>query len=96
MGIEVVLQSSKEEQDSSLIPPSSDNMEMPDDKGDHLTELSGTVNAESSLGAESENGISEPLEAADVNGDTEHDDSSATGHAEQNDDGKLVVVYGSV
>ncbi|KAF7034101.1 hypothetical protein CFC21_045155 [Triticum aestivum] len=86
MGIEVVLQSSKEELDSSIVPPSSDNMETPDDKGDRLTELSGTINAESSLGAQSDNGISEPLEAADVNGDIEHDDSSATGHAEQNDD----------
>ncbi|CBI75536.1 Targeting protein for Xklp2 domain containing protein, expressed [Triticum aestivum] len=86
MGIEVVLQSSKEELDSSIVPPSIDNMETPDDKGDHLTELPGTVNAESSLGAQSDNGITEPLEAVDVNGDTEHDDSSATGHAEQNDD----------
>lgn len=88
MDIEVVLQSSKEELelDSSLIPPSSDNMETPDDKGDHITELSGTVNAESSVGARSKNGVSEPLEAGDGNGDTEHDGSSATGHAEQTDD----------
>ncbi|XBI61027.1 hypothetical protein VPH35_041884 [Triticum aestivum] len=86
MGTEVVLQSSKEELDSSLIPPSSDNMESPDDKGDNLAELSGTVNAENSLGAQSENGVSEPLEAADVNGDTEHDGSSATGHTEQTND----------
>ncbi|KAM3198546.1 hypothetical protein ACQJBY_073599 [Aegilops geniculata] len=84
MGIEV--ESSKEELDSSIVPPSSDNLETPDDKSDHLMELSGTVNAENSLDARSENGVSEPLEALDVNGDTEHDGSSVTGHTEQTND----------
>ncbi|CAM0873881.1 unnamed protein product [Alopecurus aequalis] len=84
MGIEVVLPSAEEELDSSFSPPSSDIM---DDKCDHPTELLGTVNAESSLLAQSDNGVSEPLESADVNGDTEHDGSSATVHVEQTVDG---------
>jgi len=57
-----------------------------DDKCDHPTELLGTVDAESYLLAQSENGAPEPLETANVNADTEHDGSSATSHAEQTDD----------
>lgn len=95
MGIEVVLQSSKEELDSAVNSPSSDNMGMSDDKCDH-PELSGTVNAENSSGVQSENGISEQLESAYVNGDTEHDGSPDTCHAERTDEGKLVLVYGSI
>ncbi|KQJ88005.1 protein WVD2-like 1 [Brachypodium distachyon] len=85
MGIEVVLQSSKEELDSAVNSPSSDNMGMSDDKCDH-PELSGTVNAENSSGVQSENGISEQLESAYVNGDTEHDGSPDTCHAERTDE----------
>ena len=93
MGIEVVQQSSKEELDSSFSPPSSDIMGA---MCDHPTELLGTVNAESSLLAQSENVVSEPLETDDVNGDTEHGGSSATVHAKQTDEGKLVAVYGLI
>uniref|UniRef100_A0ACD5WW23 Uncharacterized protein n=1 Tax=Avena sativa TaxID=4498 RepID=A0ACD5WW23_AVESA len=57
-----------------------------DDKCDHPTELLGTVDAESYLLEQSENGVPEPLETADVNADTEHDGFSATSHAEQTDD----------
>ena len=93
MGIEVVQQSSKEELDSSFSPPSSDIMGA---MCDHPKELLGTVNAESSLLAQSENVVSEPLETDDVNGDTEHGGSSATVHAKQTDEGKLVAVYGLI
>lgn len=57
-----------------------------EDKCDHPEELLGTVDAESSLLSQSEDAVSEPLETADVNGATEHDGSSDTGHAEQTDD----------
>jgi hypothetical protein len=67
-----------------------------EDKCDHPAELLGTVDAESSLLSQSEDAVSEPLETADVNGATEHDGSSDTGHAEQTDDGKLVAVYGLI
>lgn len=57
-----------------------------DDTCGHPTELLGTVDAENSLLSQSENCVSELLEAADVNGGTEHDGSTVTGHAEQTDD----------
>jgi hypothetical protein len=83
-----VLQSSKEELEFSFILSSCDNME---DKCDHPAELLGTVHAQSSVLSQSENGVSEPLETADVDGGTEHDGSPARGHAGQTDEGKRVA-----
>ncbi|KAL5205026.1 hypothetical protein ABZP36_009897 [Zizania latifolia] len=72
MGIEVVLQSSNEELDSTVTPLSSGNIDVSDD----TSEVPGTVNVDSSSGAvhvaQSDNGISEPLESAGVNGAIEH------------------------
>ncbi|KAG8090581.1 hypothetical protein GUJ93_ZPchr0011g28705 [Zizania palustris] len=76
MGIEVVLQSSSEELDSTVTPLYSGNIDVSDDTCVDSSEVPGNVSVDSSLGAvhvaQSDNGISEPLESAGVNGAIEH------------------------
>ncbi|KAL5205048.1 hypothetical protein ABZP36_009919 [Zizania latifolia] len=76
MGIEVALQPSNEEMDSTVIPLASDNIDVSDDTCVHPSEVPGTADVESSLAvvhiAQSDNEISEQLESAGVNGAIEH------------------------
>ncbi|KAG8090223.1 hypothetical protein GUJ93_ZPchr0011g28117 [Zizania palustris] len=91
MGIEVALQPSNEEMDSTVIPLASDNIDVPDDTCVHPSEVPGTVDVESSLAvvhiAQSDNESSEQLEFAGVNGAIEHGilHEASTANAEKGD-----------